>query len=126
MDLGEILKTLRIDAGLTQKELAKILDIGQSTIVGYEKDGREATITNLSRYADYFDVSLDYLTGRIDDFGTRTTTPKSDGSAPSYSSEERKIIEQYRSLPAQLQDLIRNQLDIYCAPETLNKSDKKV
>ena len=50
------LKELRVEAGLTQKELADKINIGQSTIVGYERGEREATLTNLSRYADYFNV----------------------------------------------------------------------
>lgn len=71
METGKILKELRIEANLTQSELSKKLSVGQSTIVGYEKCEREATVSNLIKYAKFFNVSLDYLTGLEDDFGNR-------------------------------------------------------
>ena len=74
MDTGKILKELRVEANLTQSELSKRLSVGQSTIFGYEKCEREATVANLIKYARYFNVSLDYLTGLEDDFGNRTQT----------------------------------------------------
>lgn len=71
MDLTAILKELRVNAGLTQKELAAKLGIGQSTIVGYEKGIREPTVSNLALYAKYFNVSIDYIVGLEDDFGIK-------------------------------------------------------
>lgn len=67
MNIYDTLKELRIEANLTQSELAKKLDIGQSTIVGYEKDNREPTLTNIIKYADFFEMSLDELVGRNPD-----------------------------------------------------------
>lgn len=126
MNLSEILKDLRIESNLTQKELAAKLKIGQSTIVGYEKGEREPTVTNLSLYADFFEVSLDFLTGRENEYGARTATT----AAPmgeSMTTEERKLVEQYRQLPEQLKKLVRQQLDIYTTPsELLPKNTKKV
>ena len=123
MDISKILKELRLEANLTQSELAKNLQIGQSTIVDYEKGEREATLTNLCRYATYFDVSLDFLAGRENDYGVKVVTPTGDV----LSSEERQIIEQYRSLPEKLKKLVQEQLDVYCAPsELLPKTNKKV
>lgn len=71
MQIAPILKELRLSNGLTQKELASKLGIGQSTIVGYERGEREPTINNLSLYAKYFNVSADYLLGLEDDFGVK-------------------------------------------------------
>lgn len=126
MNLSEILKDLRIESNLTQKELAAKLKIGQSTIVGYEKGEREPTVTNLSLYADFFEVSLDFLTGRENEYGARTATT----AAPmgeNMTTEERKLVEQYRQLPEQLKKLVRQQLDIYTTPsELLPKNTKKV
>ncbi len=104
MNTGLILKNLRLEANLTQKELAKKLNIGQSTIVGYEKCEREATLTNLSRYAEFFEVSLDYLAGLEDDFGARTAT----SAAPigeGLTSEERELLRLYRELSPYLQGM---------------------
>ncbi len=107
MELSKILKDLRLEANLTQKELANKLKIGQSTIVGYEKGEREATLTNLSRYAEFFGVSLDYLAGLEDDFGARTAT----NAAPmgeSLTTTERELIADFRRLSPYLQDIAKN------------------
>ncbi len=80
------------------------MNIGQSTIVGYEKCEREATLTNLSRYAEFFEVSLDYLAGLEDDFGARTAT----SAAPigeGLTSEERELLRLYRELSPYLQGM---------------------
>lgn len=107
MNTGLILKNLRLEANLTQKELAKKLNIGQSTIVGYEKCEREATLTNLSRYAEFFEVSLDYLAGLEDDFGARTAT----SAAPigeGLTSEERELLRLFRELSPYLKGMTLN------------------
>lgn len=105
MKLSEVLKELRLEANLTQKELATKLNIGQSTIVGYEKGEREATLTNLSQYADYFGVSLDYLAGRETDYGAKIaapTAPMSDG----LTEKERALLNAFRQLLPETQDFI--------------------
>lgn len=95
MKISEILKELRLEADLTQKQLAEKLQIGQSTIVGYERGDREATITNLIRYADYFKISLDSIVGRSDDFGNVTVQ----SSAPALSAEEKELLALFRQMP---------------------------
>lgn len=89
----EILKSLRKENGLKQSELAKKLGIGQSTIVGYEKGLHEPTAEILSRYANFFNVSTDYLLGRTDDFGS-VIAPV----APALSEDEAELVALYRSL----------------------------
>lgn len=121
MDLSERLKELRIEANLTQKELANKLKIGQSTIVGYEKGEREATISNLSRYADYFEVSLDFLYGREDDFGIK----KANNTSPlsTYSKEEQQLIEDFRALNYSCQKLVKDTIKTLCTSTA--QSEKK-
>lgn len=98
MDLTEILKELRVNAGLTQKELAAKLGIGQSTIVGYEKGIREPTVSNLALYAKYFNVSIDYIVGLEDDFGVRVDDKEK--KPDTLSAEERRLLEGYREINA--------------------------
>lgn len=103
MELSETLKTLRLEANLTQYQLARKINIGQSTIVGYEKGEREATLTNLIRYADFFNVSIDFLVGRENDFGNIVIKKE----APQLSAEELEIIENYRKLNPSGKKLIK-------------------
>ncbi len=60
------LKELRKKRGITQVRLSIDLDMSQNTISRYENEVRQADYETLIRFADYFDVSIDYLLGRTD------------------------------------------------------------
>ena len=62
--LGIKIKELRIRDGISQKELAQALNIGQTTIANYESDVRQPNLEKLKLLADYFQVSIDELLGR--------------------------------------------------------------
>lgn len=62
----ERLKDLREDYDLTQKQLGEILHISQRSYAHYESGTREIPLETLIRLADYYEVSLDYLTKRTD------------------------------------------------------------
>ena len=60
------LKELRKKRSISQLKLALDLNMNQNTISRYETLEREADYDTLIRFAEYFDVSLDYLLGRTD------------------------------------------------------------
>ncbi|PTM59584.1 helix-turn-helix domain-containing protein [Desmospora activa] len=63
---SERLKSLRNKSGLSQSELATRLSIAKSTLAMYETGKREPGFETAQRIADFFNVTLDYLTGRTD------------------------------------------------------------
>lgn len=60
------LKELRKKKKISQLKLALDLNMNQNAISRYENMEREADYETLVKFADYFDVSLDYLLGRTD------------------------------------------------------------
>lgn len=60
----EILKQLRKQNGLTQKEIAKQLNVTAQCYQGYEYGYRQPSPEMLCKLADIFGVSVDYLLGR--------------------------------------------------------------
>ena len=62
----ERIKNLREDLDLSQKDLAKTLNISQRTLSHYESGTRDISTETLLKVADYFDCSIDYLVGRTD------------------------------------------------------------
>lgn len=64
MRLGELRKA----RGISQLKLSFDLNVNQNTISRYETGEREAGYEMLVRIADYFNVSLDYLLERTDDY----------------------------------------------------------
>lgn len=64
MKYNEIIKSLREDKDLTQKELGKIFNVNQITISQYERGTRDLSIEMLLKYSEYFQVSTDYILGK--------------------------------------------------------------
>ena len=65
--IGEQLRSLRESVRLSQAKLAKEFDVSQSALARYEIDDSTPSPEVFLKYADYFDVSLDYIFGRTDD-----------------------------------------------------------
>lgn len=64
MRFGDILKQLREEKGITQKELGKYINVSDRVIGYYESNNRfPKDETILINIAKYFNVSLDYLVG---------------------------------------------------------------
>lgn len=64
--LGQRIKALREERGLTQKDLAKTLNIANTTLSQYESGQRIPSDEVKIKIAEYFRVTLDYLFGVSD------------------------------------------------------------
>ena len=70
---GERIRTIRKNAGCSQKEFCSVLDIPQSTLSAYETDRMQPTVATLINIATKFNVSIDWLCGiekNVPSFGT--------------------------------------------------------
>ncbi|MFQ7349126.1 MAG: helix-turn-helix domain-containing protein [Anaerococcus vaginalis] len=67
MEIGDKLKKLRNSTELSQEELAKKLQTSRSSIGMIESNARKPTTDTLIKYAEFFDVSVDYLLGTPND-----------------------------------------------------------
>ena len=66
MKFCERLKELRKTSPYTQKAIADELGISVTAYQYYESGKNQPSIENLIKLCDMFNVTLDYLTGRID------------------------------------------------------------
>ncbi|MCM1367555.1 MAG: helix-turn-helix domain-containing protein [Roseburia sp.] len=66
------IKELRLEAHITQKELAKQLGCTQPMITLWEKGECEPTESVIRKTALFFNVSADYLLGLEDENGVKT------------------------------------------------------
>ena len=64
MNIGSRIAFLRDQRGWTQEELAASLGISRAALSHYEKNRREPDTETLTKVADIFRVSIDYLVGR--------------------------------------------------------------
>jgi transcriptional regulator with XRE-family HTH domain len=67
MNIGNRIALLRDQRGWTQETLASSLGISRAALSHYEKNRREPDTETLTKVADLFSVTLDYLVGRTND-----------------------------------------------------------
>jgi transcriptional regulator with XRE-family HTH domain len=66
--LGKRLRTLRESTKLSQLRLAAVNgNMAQPAVNRYENGNASPSLETLLWYADYFDISMDYIFGRTDD-----------------------------------------------------------
>ena len=66
-EVAERLRYLRESVKLSQVKMAEVVGEKQSSLNRYELNQASPTFETLTRYADYFDVSMDYLYCRTDE-----------------------------------------------------------
>lgn len=62
--LNKRIKSLRLNRGYSQVELAKRLGVSKQAVSNWENDNIQPSIEMLIRLADLFGVTTDYLLGR--------------------------------------------------------------
>ena len=62
------IKSLREDHDLTQKQLSSLLNISQVAYSYYELEKRNIPLELLSKLADFYETSIDYLLYRTDEY----------------------------------------------------------
>ena len=65
-NFSQRIKELRLERGLTQDAVSKIIGVKRYSVYTYEKGLNYPEVRNLIILADYFGVSTDYLLGRTD------------------------------------------------------------
>ena len=105
--IGNKIKELRKMKSLTQIQLAHALNVATGTIGNWEVDARDPDLTMLTKIADYFNVSIDYLMGREDYYGNyyHRELMQSD-----LSDKECAMLKEFRSLLPEMQDFIMNMI----------------
>jgi transcriptional regulator with XRE-family HTH domain len=91
MTIVKNLRVARKSKGMTLKELANYLHLGESTISMYENGLREPDNETMKTIADFFEVSIDFLLGR-------EFEEKVEARASPLNDEEQTLIDNYNKL----------------------------
>ncbi len=122
--LSERIKKARNNAKLSQEELAKKLKVGKRTLVDYERGSSEPKVSTLLKIADFCNVNPNWLltgegemTSKQDISNSNINNIKNSSNiaigenititthSKEVSDLEDKLLESYRSLPKELQEL---------------------
>ena len=63
----ERIRNIRIDRGLTQEDVAKLLNVKQNTYCQYETGVLNYPLDLVVKLAEHYNVSMDYLVGLTDE-----------------------------------------------------------
>lgn len=116
--IGETLKKLRDEKGLTLKQMGEILGVSHMTYQRYEKNDTDVSTEMLSKLADFYGVSADYLLGRTEIKAMAGTSP---AEQLDVTAAEQEIIRRYAEFPEELRllllDTIRKLVGLPEVPE---------
>lgn len=104
MGFTQRLKELRTERNLTQKDLAQRLGFSKNAVCEWEKSRCEPSITVLIQLSKVLNVSIDYLVGNSDEFGTITV----DG--PILTEPEKQLLSCFRVLESYQQETVLTQV----------------
>lgn len=109
MTLGEKLKSIRKRFGLSQEQLAEIMNVSRQAITKWESDGGIPDVSNLQELAKVFGITVDYLLNDNNELPALSMTKKLDkdkynGKISSYSV----ILREYYPEPWEVYSLIRD------------------
>lgn len=103
------IKDLRLEKELTQQALADALGISKQAISAYEQGNRKPGFEIADALAEFFGVSIGYLSGSSDERGEY---PAARSAAPAAQAErDFRIIHKFRQLSPRDQELIENMMD---------------
>ncbi len=99
MTVAERLRELIEEHHMRPAEATRELGISGSSFTDWKTGKGSPSLDILIKFSDYFNVSLDYLVR-----GEEHKTVFEKNSLELSNSRERKLMEQYRKLPVELQD----------------------
>jgi transcriptional regulator with XRE-family HTH domain len=90
--IGTHIRELREKKRLTQPELAEEINIKRPSITAYEGGNQLPPVDTLVKIADFFNVSLDFLTGRTNDRILHRLTELDKKSLSGFNEQEYEIL----------------------------------
>ncbi len=102
------LRKLRLSKGISQQQLADVIETTQQSINKYENHSTEPDIDTLIKLADYFGVTVDFLIGHHTSSETASSPVE-----PLLTKEEITLIENYRNISKEERESIHLVLKNY-------------
>lgn len=96
--------SLRKERGLTQEELAKVINKTRSTVSGYETEDKEPNLELVCFLAQYFGVSTDYLLGKSDERNNVETV---------FYNDKGNFERHFNNLPAEMRPTVAKCFDSF-------------
>ena len=96
----ENLRYLRKEQNFSMKQLGEIIGVSESTISLYENGHRQPDFNTLIKLADYFNVTIDYLIGRENNYELTQTSEQ----LPTLTQFENELLSLFRKMDIHAQN----------------------
>ena len=100
--LAQRLALLRKENGFSQYKLAELTGFSRGLIANYEQGRREPDYNTLAFFANFYQVSVDYLLGRVNEksaiYSGSNLTPELIDAIISLSPDSREELDKYINL----------------------------
>ena len=116
MSIAENLKKARIKAGLSQNQMAELLNVKPRTYGSYERGERDVNTSFLRNFCNALKISSSEILDTVDVFDVYplTTDDEHDKSPfPALSQREQDLVSAYRLLDDKQQDVIDYQIHTF-------------
>lgn len=108
--IGDEIRLLRIRQDITQKELAKQINVAPSTVSMYEQNRRMPDIETIKRIASYFNVRVEILLDAAVPIQEAVATSQQEDdsslSGTALSEAEYMLLDTFRTLPKEEQYIL--------------------
>ncbi len=94
----DVFNDLLEEKGLNRKKFAELSGIPYTTVIGWTNLNRLPDYTALIKIADFFQCSIDFLTGRQDEYSNTYPSPE--------FSRDRVLLKNFRKLDPDAKDAI--------------------
>lgn len=121
MQISDRLRELREIKGVSQENVAEACSISRVALARYESGVRKPVIGIVSKLAEYYDVSTDYLLiGKLPQPAVDSSDDK-----PEISPARKKLLELLKTIPEDQIEKAYNIVAISCDLEKNNKAKKE-
>lgn len=102
------LKALRLEKNLTLEQLGLIFNVTKQAVSRWETGDRIPSIEMVYMLSEYFNVSTDYLLGKLD-YKTINNIKRNE-TQQSLTSNESELLEEFRALDKYEQNIIKGKI----------------
>ena len=126
MTLGQKLKEIRKKIGLSQEQLAEIMNVSRQAITKWENDRGVPDISNLQELSKVFGITIDYLLDEKNELPLLSIRKKIDKEKyPNKLKMYEEVLKEYFPEPAEIYSLIRSKklsilewiIELFVAPD---------
>lgn len=114
------LKALRLKENITLEHLGSLFNVTKQTASRWETGDRFPSIETLYGLAEHFNVSIDYLTGRIDNSNIISN------NTDFIADEESELLEDFRQLNKHEQNIILGKISEMIYNKNIERNNMEV